>query len=273
MRLRHLHPCVSPLEPRDLPAAAFITSAQLGAMTAEVGVSGSAPVVAPTTTVPVPGQYTFVAKDYQTLHAEYVASQRSVHPPKVVLYGDSITYLFARIPGTASARLAGMGIAAYGVMGDRTENLIWRLQNGEIAGRPRVAVLLIGVNNLIANNSSEFTANGISSGVDFPEHTVAGVLAAVDTIRRASPETRVLVVGILPTAWPTISRAATTVNLELKAYAPALGYRFLDLSSRFVTRSGHPRPKLFMDFVHPSAAGNRILANGILPAARFLRTH
>lgn len=44
---------------------------------------------------------------------------------------------------------AGLGVANYGIAGDQTQNLLWRIQNGEVAGlNPRLVVLKIGTNNL-----------------------------------------------------------------------------------------------------------------------------
>src|SRR4051812_11730978 len=113
----------------------------------------------------------------------------------IVFFGDSITARWnnASFPGLPvwESSIAPFGAADFGVDGDRTQNLIWRLQNGELDGKPRVAVVLIGTNNL---------SNTL--GVNSPDDTADGIATVVRTIRDFSPDTRVLLLGLLPRSSP-----------------------------------------------------------------------
>ena len=81
-----------------------------------------------------------------------------------------------------------------GFNGDATSHLLWRIQNGEVAGiAPKVAVILIGANNL--------------GRLHWPaEDTVAGIDAIVTQLRHRLPQTKLLLLGVLPSdrsAWAT----------------------------------------------------------------------
>ena len=73
-----------------------------------------------------------------------------------------------------------------GFSGDRTENVLWRLQNGEIDGiAPKLAVIMIGTNN-----------TGHRS--DPPEQIAAGVQAILSELQQRLPDTKVLLLAIFP---------------------------------------------------------------------------
>ena len=81
-----------------------------------------------------------------------------------------------------------------GFNGDATSHLLWRIENGEVAGiAPKVAVILIGANNLGRLHWSA-------------EDTVAGIDAIVTQLRHRLPHTKLLLLGVLPSdrsAWAT----------------------------------------------------------------------
>src|SRR5258707_694668 len=87
------------------------------------------------------------------LHNFYASEARQTSA-NVVFLGDSITFGWgdAAHPyvGTSTwdEQIAPLKAQNFGVPGDQTQNLVWRLQNGELAGQPKVAVVLIGTNNL-----------------------------------------------------------------------------------------------------------------------------
>src|SRR5208337_5244157 len=74
--------------------------------------------------------------------------------------------------------------ANFGIGGDRTQHVLWRLQNGELEGiKPRAAVIMIGTNNLGANTAEEIAD---------------GIKAIVAEIQKKQPETKILLLGIFP---------------------------------------------------------------------------
>ena len=93
-----------------------------------------------------------------------------------------------------------------GFTGDATAHLLWRIENGEVAGiTPKVAVILIGANNLGRLHWSA-------------EDTVAGIDAIIAQLRRRLPHTKLLLLGVLPSdrsAWATETTLA--INRALAA--------------------------------------------------------
>src|SRR5262245_31428902 len=155
-----------------------------------------------------------------------------------------------------------------GYTGDTTAHLLWRIMNGETAGiTPKAAVILIGANNL----------GRVHWGT---EDTLAGIDAIITQLRRRLPQTKLLLLGILPSdrsAWATETTLA--VNRALAArYAHADGVTYLDVGHVFM-RDGKLDRDLFMDPkltpprapLHPSAQGQARMAEATEPAlARLL---
>src|SRR5258708_7399662 len=120
---------------------------------------------------------------WRGLHAQYVerASRGSID---VLFLGDSITMQWSRSPLWAS-QLAPLGADNFGVDGDGTRQVLWRIENGELNGiSPKVVVLLIGVNDLIDGDS--------------PQAVRDGTLALVREISARLPKTTILSLAIFP---------------------------------------------------------------------------
>ncbi len=155
-----------------------------------------------------------------------------------------------------------------GYSADRTQNVLWRLEHGEVDGlAPKDVVLLIGTNNTdpVLNQSSPETA----------EEVTAGVVAVVEALHAKIPGAQVLLIEILPSA---VTREKSdedlAVNQALRArYAKSNYVRCLDLSSLFLkdgalnvglfydSRLKTPRPPL-----HPDTQGQRLMAKAISTA-------
>lgn len=199
------------------------------------------------------------------LHDTYVA-QADGDPGRVVFLGDSITYFWGdpNRPDVGSAawdaRFAPLGARNFGVIGDQTQNLLWRIEHGELNGRPRVAVVLIGINDLIGERTAKSTAGHIGD--------------VVDSIRAVSPKTQVLVVSILPTTNPYLNIRAARVNTLVARSVKGRGVEVEDLSKVFLKPDGSAREGLYgVGGVHPNAAGYRRIARDLIaPVRRLLRS-
>lgn len=141
-----------------------------------------------------------------------------------------------------------------GFNSDRTEQVLWRLQHGEIDGlHPTAAVVMIGTNN---------------SGTrkDPPEETAAGVQAIVTLLRARLPETKILLLGIFPrgaTATDSLRRVNESINARLRGFADGQHLFYLDLGHLFLDRDGRLKRDLMPDLLHPNEQGYRVWAEGM----------
>lgn len=152
--------------------------------------------------------------------------------------------------------------ASFGISGDRTEHLLYRIKNGNFEGlSPKVVVLMIGVNNILATDNS---AEQISEGIK----EVARAL--IETL----PETEVLLLGPFPTAWEPRDPKRLTCN-EIQQRIAYLGnhprVHHLDLSQAFTNADGTLRKDLYSgDGIHLKSAGYVHWAECILPSVEKL---
>jgi lysophospholipase L1-like esterase len=218
---------------------------------------GVAAVPPPAAVVPTPGNALVGGAAWLALHQGYVA-QADRGPGGVVFLGDSITYFWdhpdfvgvERGLPTWTARIAPLGAVEFGIEGDQTQNLLWRLQHGELDGRPRVAVVLIGANNLLGGQS--------------PQETAAGIAAVVGQIRVQSPQTRILLLGLLPAGAglpASLQSQIDQVNATIRQLGDGQAVQFLNPGARLLGPNGTASPRLISGgTVHPTAAGYRLLA-------------
>lgn len=181
------------------------------------------------------------------LHAQFQKEAAAGHVDLLFL-GDSIT---GRMRGTAvwNKYYAPLKAANFGIDGDRTQNLLWRLQNGELDGiQPKVAVLLIGTNN------------GESS-----EDVALGVKAILDEIRHRTPKTKTLLLAIFPLfekdgSW---RKKNEQTNKIIATYANGKDVVFLDIGDKFLAPDGTILKDLLPDLLHPSEMGYAVWAEAI----------
>jgi lysophospholipase L1-like esterase len=140
---------------------------------------------------------------------------------------------------------------------DRTENILWRLDNGELDGvDPKVFVLLAGTNNIGKDPGSEALAADVTRGLR----------AIVDRFRAKAPNATIILTAIFPrndnaAAQPTIDR----INASLKAMADGKTIRFLDVNAGLTDARGRLRSEMTMDGLHPSLRGYEVWAEGLKP--------
>jgi hypothetical protein len=101
----------------------------------------------------------------------------------VLFVGDSITDGW-RNQKLWQERYVPLKAADFGISADRTEHVLWRLQNGELDGiKPKVVVLMIGTNNTRSNSAPEI---------------VEGIAAIVKEFRTRLPQSNILLLGVFP---------------------------------------------------------------------------
>ena len=173
---------------------------------------------------------------------------------RVVFLGDSITAGWEHDGASVWESFYGARKALnLGVSGDRTQNVLWRMQNGNLAAlSPEVAVVLVGVNNIQD---------------DEPAAVAGGVAAILECLAKRCPNTKVLLLGVFPHgAGPGPHRdRVTSLNALLEPMADGGRVHYLDLSATFLSSSGRLSGRYFGDFVHPTELGYELWARAMEP--------
>ncbi len=174
---------------------------------------------------------------------------------QLVFMGDSITQGLPQLaPKVWSQTFGPLQPLCLGIGGDRTQHLLWRIEQGELRGlNPRVLVLLIGINNLNAG--------------DHPSDCVRGIKAVLKRIREQLPDTRILLLGLLPsgeTANDPVRAGIRAINEKLATLAETLCF-YVDIGPCFLRDDGGVDAELMPDFLHPSERGYQLLARALLP--------
>jgi len=179
---------------------------------------------------------------------------------QVLFLGDSITDAW-RTDGRVlwEEHFAPLSAANFGIDGDRTQNVLWRIQHGTLEGlAPKAIVLLIGTNN-----------TGMENGRPIPRNTtaeaIAGVEAVVRALRERLPGARILLLGILPRGEKDDPHRAQIreINGALAEFSDGVEVRFLDIGAAFLSPDGSLSRQLMPDLVHPNEAGYAVWAAAI----------
>ncbi|HTL69111.1 MAG TPA: GDSL-type esterase/lipase family protein [Lacunisphaera sp.] len=200
-------------------------------------------------------------KRFFELHESFLKRAKE-GPIGVLFLGDSITEGWNKAPHIWEHFFGKYQPANFGISGDQTQHVIWRLENGELDGiSPKVVVLMLGTNNTGRNTGAEIAAADRK---------------IVEMIRTRLPDTKVLLLAIFPrgprkdwqgkvedaVARMEVIRAA---NAELARLDDGKYVRFLDLNARFLADDGSIPHIIMPDQLHPDAAGYELWAEAMLP--------
>ena len=189
---------------------------------------------------------------FQQLHQAFL--QRGKQGKIGVLFlGDSITEGWNGAKDVWDAHFGKYAPANFGISGDRTQHVLWRIANGELDGiHPRVVVLMIGTNNI-----------GYRA-----EDILRGDVAIVNAIHRKLPQSKILLLGIFPRghdAGDMIRDRITVVNDGLEKLDKKQGVRYLDIGGRFLDADGTLPKEVMPDALHPNHRGYEIWADAMQP--------
>lgn len=208
----------------------------------------------------VPSAGHFGGDAWLRLHEAHVRTvQANQGPIDVLLVGDSITIQWGESWRRHFPELKTINI---GIGGDKTQNVLWRLDHGGVAGlQPRLIVLMIGNNNMF------FTRE---TGV---EAAALGILMCVQNLHEKFPDAEVLVTEILPAHSPGNPfyediRSTNLALLELVSQMSAVSPKVSGMSiwSDFTNADGSRKTGLFKpDHVHLSPAGYDVVAAKLKP--------
>jgi lysophospholipase L1-like esterase len=173
----------------------------------------------------------------------------------LLFIGDSITQGWEGAGKMVWAEKYGKRNAVnLGIGGDRTQHVLWRLDNGNIEGiKPKLAVIMIGTNNS-GSNTSEQIADGIS--------------AIVKKLREKLPETKILLLGIFPRGADDENKNRQ-VNMKANEIVAKLAdgtmVEYLDISSKFLDDKRVLSKEVMPDLLHLTPAAYQTWADAIEP--------
>ncbi len=175
---------------------------------------------------------------------------------QLVFIGDSITEGWAGRGAEVWKETFGPYQALHlGIGGDQTQQVLWRIQNGELNGlQPKLIVLLIGVNNIGWGNWNEV-------------ESAAGVEAVLKTLHERLPQTEIIHLAI----FPAMEKPDDAFRLKIRRTNEYLAkikidrVRFLDLGRIFLNSDASISPYVMYDYLHPDQEGYRRWAQALLP--------
>ncbi|BDS07951.1 hypothetical protein NT6N_29910 [Oceaniferula spumae] len=194
-------------------------------------------------------------------HEQKVAAAKNAKVD-LLFIGDSITHSWENSGKKIWQKYyAPRNAFNIGFSGDRTQHVLWRLDNGEMAGmKPKVAVIMIGTNN---------TGHTMQKA----EETAAGIKAIIGRVHKLSPETKILLLGVFPRGMNPDHKMRVLnneINAIIKTYAEDDKVTYLDLGPKFLDDKGVLTKKVMPDALHPQAHGYQIWAEAMEPTLKEL---
>lgn len=176
---------------------------------------------------------------------------------ELLLMGDSITDFWRNTEGPFAGKavldrhFGQWKIANFGIAGDTTQGVLYRLQNGEGQGfTPRAIMLMIGTNNTARNTAAEIAE---------------GIGAVVLELQRDFPQAKILLLGVFPRGRPGDPVRATIadINRTIAKLHDGNKVHYLDIGAKFLDASGTIAPDVMSDLLHPGPKGYEIWAQAV----------
>lgn len=193
------------------------------------------------------------------LHEKFLARGKA-GPIGVLFLGDSITEGWTGAPHIWEHYYGKYQPANFGIGGDQTQHVIWRIENGELDGiHPRLVVFMLGTNNTAAHTA---------------EQIAAADRKIISLIRAKLPDAKILVLAIFPRGprqnrdgtpdpWEKRMAIIQAVNADLAKLDDGKTVRFLDIGKVFLGNDGTIPRTIMPDQLHPNAAGYQLWADAM----------
>ena len=180
----------------------------------------------------------------------------------VYFVGDSITRRWGALDypeflANWNANFFGWNAANFGWGADRIQNMLWRLEHGEIDGvRPKIIVVLAGTNNV----------GSAPGGADKVADVTRGLKSLVDLCERKAPEATIVLTAIFPrndnmAVMPEIDR----INAYLAGLADGRTIRFVNVNDKLADKDGRLFDGMTVDNLHPTLKAYQIWADALKP--------
>jgi lysophospholipase L1-like esterase len=176
--------------------------------------------------------------------------------------GDSITRRwgatdYPQFLANWKTNFFGWNAGDFGWGADLIENMLWRLENGELDGvNPKIIVILAGVNNV----------GTFPGGDEKVENISRGIKALVKACQEKAPNAVIILTGIFPrndnmAVVPEINK----INENIAAMAEGKKIRYLNVNDKLADKDGKQFPGMFVDRLHPTVKGYQVWADGLKP--------
>ena len=178
----------------------------------------------------------------------------------LLFVGDSITDGWDnRGEAVYNEHFVPLKVANFGIGGDTTQGVLWRMRNGELEGfEARLIVHMLGTNNINRNSN---------------EDIVAGNRAIVEEYKARQPQARVLILGVFPRGEEPgnpYRASIVEINEGLAGLADNQQVFYLDIGDAFLTADGTLTEEIMPDGLHPNEQGYRIWADAMIDNVRDL---
>jgi lysophospholipase L1-like esterase len=176
---------------------------------------------------------------------------------ELLLMGDSITDFWRNEEGNFAGKpvldeyFGHWKIANFGIAGDTTQGVLYRLQNGEGEGfSPRAVMLMIGTNNTARNNAAEIAE---------------GIGAVVLELENRFAEAEILLLAVFPrgTADNPVREEIAEINQIIARLDDRERVHYLDIGDVFLDADGNIPADVMSDGLHPGPAGYRLWAEAV----------
>ncbi len=194
--------------------------------------------------------------------------------PEIILIGNSITHLWGgshprltyadgsiRIPNgpqSWESVFSNHRVLNLGFGWDRTQNVLWRLDHGEIDGlHPKVVLIDIGTNN---------TSETAFARINTVDEIIEGIKAVCLRVRSKIPGTKIILMAIFPREKEPLNprrKMISEINLELNKFAKENQITIVDIGDNMLSKVGYFLPGMMLDYTHPSEKGYQVWADGI----------
>jgi lysophospholipase L1-like esterase len=191
---------------------------------------------------------------------EQFLKRKAEGPIDLLFIGDSITDFWPRRGKDSWQKFEEKYHPAdFGISGDRTEHVLWRLDNGEIDGitpNPKVVVIMIGTNNI-----GHFPD-------EKPAWAAAGIIKIVQTVRTKLPDSKILLLGVFPRDTkdsPRREKVKQINDIISKLDDGGRHVKYLDIGDKFLDSNGEIPQDVMRDKLHPTTQGYDIWYGAIEP--------
>ena len=180
----------------------------------------------------------------------------------VYFLGDSITRRwgatdYPEFLANWNTNFFGWNAVNFGWGADQIENILWRVENGELDGvNPKIIVVLAGINNV-------GTVPGDDARV---ENITRGLKALLNVCQQKAPGAVIVLTALFPrndnmAVIPMINR----INENLANIADGKKIRYLNLNDKLADKDGKLFEGISKDKLHPTLKGYQIWADGLKP--------